>query len=208
MDRERITISIKKSVLESVDKLIDGTTIRNRSHALETLIISNLGNKETKNVVILLGGDNALKHVPAVERILPSLKKNGFDSVFIATGFLGDKVRTILGDGSKYKMSFTYCTEGEGSGGAIHSLKKSLDSTFLVVNPENEADFDFRKILKFHKKHGSEATIATKNLEQISGAYVFEPSVLSAIPKGFSMIEEDLIPKLLKEDSAIIFPLI
>ena len=42
MDRERLTITLRKSLLGKVDELIDGTNIRNRSHAIETLISQSL----------------------------------------------------------------------------------------------------------------------------------------------------------------------
>ena len=55
MDRERLTITLKKSILEKVDHIIDGSQIRNRSHAIETLISQSL-NPTIDKAVILAGG--------------------------------------------------------------------------------------------------------------------------------------------------------
>ena len=100
MERERVTISIKKNVLDKVDQYIDGTAIRNRSHAIESLILKGIGSTDTNNAIILMGGDEALKSIPNVEKALLGLKELGFESVSIATGFLGDKVRANSEKGS------------------------------------------------------------------------------------------------------------
>ena len=134
MERERVTISIKKSVLDKVDRVIDGISIRNRSHAIESLILKGLGAADTKVAIILMGGDDALKSIPNVEKALSNLQEIGFDTVNIATGFLGDKIKEKLGDGTKYGLKFIYNDKGEGSGGALTVLKKELKSTFIVVN--------------------------------------------------------------------------
>lgn len=207
MDRERITISIKKSVLDRVDEMIDGTAIRNRSHAFESLVLNNLGGKENERVVVLLGGDDALKNIPAVEKFFSQLNKSGYSVINIATGFLGDKVKAKLGDGSKYNLSFVYNNEGEGSGGALYVLKKELKHTFVVVNIDEPTDLDLKKLLKFHRKHSGTATIATTDLDTLNGIYVFEPEIFESLPKGFSMLEDEVIPKLVRDEKVVVYPI-
>lgn len=208
MDRERITISIKKSVLNRIDEVIDGTTIRNRSHAFESLVLSALGAKETEGAVLLLGGDNALKNIPVVEKIFADLKKSGFTKINIATGFLGDKVKEKLGDGSQYGLELKYNSNGEGSGGALSILKKELKNTFIVINTDKYTMTDYQKLLRYHRKHNSSATIAVADLDQFAGTYVFEPSIFDSIPKGFSMLEDDVLPKLIQEERLVVYPLV
>lgn len=208
MERERVTISIKKSVLDKVDRVIDGTSIRNRSHAVESLVLKGLGTADTNVAIVLMGGDDALKSIPNVENALKALKGSGFDSVNIATGFLGDKVREKLGDGTKYGLKFIYNDKGEGSGGALSVLKKELKNTFVVINHHKFSEFDLNKLLDFHKKHKFAATIATDDIDSLFGIYIFEPEVATYLPKGFSMLEDDVLPKLIKEGKAAVCPMI
>ena len=132
MERERITISIKKSLLEEIDRTIDSVKIRNRSHAIETLCTRSLNYSDKKNAVVILGGDDAIKQIPAVKENLKNLKKYGFTKVYIAVGYLADKIKASLGDGSNFGLKLEYLGEGEGSGGAILPLKKLFQQTFRV----------------------------------------------------------------------------
>ena len=207
MERERITISIKKKLLDSIDKTIDGVNIRNRSHAIETLASASLGISDAKNIVVLIGGRDALKSIPAAEKTLSSLSEQGFSKVYIAVGFLADKIKEKLGDGSEFGLKLQYVTEGEGSGGAILPLKKHFDKTFIVINSRQESTVNLEKITDFHKYHNSVATVATNNIEELEGIYVFEPEIFSYISKGFSMLEGDIFPKLIEENKLVVLPL-
>lgn len=207
MDRERITISIKKKVLEKIDGVIDGTVIRNRSHAIETLVLKSLGAVESNQAIILLGGDDALKAIPTAKKYLPKLKEAGFDSVIIAVGFLADKIKEKIGYGIEEDLSIKYNEKGEGSGGAINVLKKELKSTFLLINTSKYYDVDLKKLVEYHKNHRALLTIATDDIHAFSGIYVVEPEAVSRLPKGFSMIEDDLVPKLLQNDELIVYPI-
>jgi len=208
MERERITISIKKTVLDKVDNTIDGTKIRNRSHAIESLILKGLGKEETRNAVVLLGGDDALKAIPATKEVLKQLKTIGFAHVDIAVGFLGDKVKNKLRNGEEFGLEFKYNDKAEGSGGAILSFKKNLSNTFIVVNQNRFTDINLKSLLNFHQKHNFPATIVTDNLDDFRGIYILDSEVLKMIPKGFSMLEDDLLPKLIKEGKAAVCPVI
>ncbi|PIS07638.1 hypothetical protein COT78_02980 [Candidatus Berkelbacteria bacterium CG10_big_fil_rev_8_21_14_0_10_43_13] len=208
MERERVTISIKKIILDKIDRTIDGANVRNRSHAIESLILKGLGTSDTRTAVVLMGGDDALKSIPNVEQALSELKDLGFETVHIATGFLGEKVQEKLGDGSKYGLKFVYNDKGEGSAGALAVLKKELKNTFIVINHHQFSDFKIDELLNFHKKHHFVATIATNNLDTLQGIYVFEPEISNRLTKGFSMLEDDILPKLIKDGKAAVCPMI
>jgi len=207
MDRERITISIRKNVLDEVDRTIDGTTIRNRSHAIESLIKKGVGISDNKNAIILLGGENALSRISVVKDTISKLKDESFDKVYIAVGYLKDKIIEALGDGENFGIDIIYSDKGEGTAGAILPIKGKLISTFIVFNSESKATFSLKDLLSFHKKHRLKATVATDNEGLSRGIYVFEPSVFDYIPAGFSMIEETVFPKLISENELAIFPL-
>jgi NDP-sugar pyrophosphorylase family protein len=208
MERERVTISVKKEVLKKIDKFVDGTNVRNRSNAIEILTLKALGEESTKKAVVLLGGKDALRFIPATKDFLFKLKEVGFDHVHIAVGFLGDKIKEKLGNGSEFGMKFSYSDKGEGSSGALSSLKKHLTETFIIFNSEENPIVDLKFLIDYHKQHKAIATIATTDLTGMKGIYLFEPEIFSFIPRGFSMIEDDLIPLLVTEGKAIIYPVI
>lgn len=206
MERERITISIKKNLLKEIDGTIDGVEIRNRSHAIETLTMTALNSGDIKNAVLILGGKDAMRLIPAAKENLKSLHKFGFNVVYIAVGFLADKIREKLGDGSDIGLTLRYVEEGEGSGGAIKQLKKVFNKTFFVINYDHKFSIDLDKLLSFHKKNKPVATIATEKLDGLTGVYVIEPEIFKQLPNGFSMLESDIFPKLISEEKVAIYP--
>jgi len=208
MERERITISIKKNLLKEIDGTIDGVKVRNRSHAIETLATVALNSGETNNAVLLLGGKDAMKLIPAAKENIKYLQKYGFDAVHIAVGFLADKIKEKIGDENNFGVELKYIEEGEGSGGAIKQLKKIFNKTFVVINSNEVMPLDLDKLLNFHKKHKSVATIATKELSEMQGVYVVEPEIFKYVPTGFSMLESDIFPKLIKEEKVTIYPVL
>jgi len=203
MERERITISIRKNLLDQIDKVIDGTNIRNRSHAFEKLSSLALSLNGEKNAVILIGGKNAMKAVPAAQSFLKKLRENGFEKVYIATGFMVDKIKEKIGDGDDYNLTIEYFSDGEGTGGALLPFKKFFTSSFFVFNATEDFSFDLEKILEYHKKHHSIATTLFNNQDTMSGLYIFEPEVFKLIPKGFSMLEENVFPKLVEKGELV-----
>jgi NDP-sugar pyrophosphorylase family protein len=77
-----------------------------------------------------------------------------------------------------------------------------------VVNLDEKLEADYRSIIDFHKSNGKIATVATNNIKNFKGIYIFEPEILPYIPKGFSMLEDDIFPKLVREDKISIYPII
>ncbi len=206
--RERITISIKKDLLNKIDQQIDGSRLRNRSHAIEHFISESLGLAEVNNVVILGGGKGALKLIPIIEDSIKSLAKYGISRIHLAVGYLGPKIKEFIGDGTKYGVKIEYLEGGEGTAGALKPLEKLYKKTFLVVNLDDDLLLDLKKLTTFHRQHLAVATIATKDIITQKGIYVLEPEVFRYIPAGFSMIETDVFPKLIEENKLITFPVI
>ena len=100
MNRERVTISIKKELLGAIDKKIDGVRMRNRSHAIESILSDYLGINSIKDVIIMAGGEDAYKNIEAIKKIIIKLKQFGIEQIIIALGFLGDKIKNEIGRAS------------------------------------------------------------------------------------------------------------
>jgi MurNAc alpha-1-phosphate uridylyltransferase len=70
--------------------------------------------------------------------------------VVINLSWLGEKIRTTLGDGSRYRLRITYSEEGPvplETGGGIHRALPLLGPhPFLVVNSDVWTDMDFSRV--------------------------------------------------------------
>ncbi len=208
MERERITISIKNEILRKVDQKIDGVKMRNRSHAIELLISDSLGLSQLNFAVIVAGGKGAIRLVPVIEQAIENLKKFGFSEIYLAVGFLGDKMKQSIGDGKKYGVNINYIEGGEGTAGALLPLKNRIKKSFVVINLEDNLPVNLKNLSDFHRDHLAVATIATTNMKALKGYYILEPEIFDFIPKGFSMLEEDVFPKLVSENKLIFYPVI
>lgn len=206
MPRERITISIHRDLLKQIDQVVDGTKIRNRSHAIESLTSEVLGLDRIKDAIVMAGGQNATKNISSIKDSLLRLKKLGLKEVIIAVGYLANKIKKELGNGQEYDLKMDYLEKGEGTGGALLLLKKALKKTFIVVNIDKKMDMDYRLLTNFHKSNLKIATVATDNIKKFNGIYILEPEIFNHIPNGFSMLEEDIFPKLHKDNALAIFP--
>ena len=206
--RERITISIRKEILSKIDKKIDGIKLRNRSHAIESMVVETLGIDILSDVIIMAGGESAIKSVDAIKELLLKLKTIGVEEVIIAVGYLGKKIKDELKDGKEFGLHLSYLEEGEGTGGVLLEIKKSLKKPFLVINIDKKTDVDLKSLIDFHKSSLSLATVATENIKTLKGIYILESEVLDYLPKGFSMLEEDAFPKLLEEGKLTIYPIL
>src|SRR3990172_3770469 len=113
MDRERLTITLKKSILAKVDNIIDGSRIRNRSHAIETLISQSL-TPRISQAVILAGGRGLnmrpftfempkglfpVAGKPILEHIIEFLRRFEIRDIILSIGHLGEKIQEYFSDG-------------------------------------------------------------------------------------------------------------
>jgi NDP-mannose synthase len=173
---------------------------------------------------------------PVLERLLNWLRRNGCRDVYITTGYLGNLIQGVCGDGSQWDLDIKYTEEREplGTVGALTLLREELDSTFLVLNGDVMTDLNLNAFVDFHRKRGSALTIATArrsvridfgilednggrvvqfmekpNLTHIvsMGVYCMEPNVLEYIPSGSPFGFDDLMACMLARNVPVhIFP--
>ncbi|MBS1266857.1 MAG: Bifunctional protein GlmU [Candidatus Woesearchaeota archaeon] len=137
------------------------------------------------NAVILAGGlgtrlrpltDNTpkpllpIKGKPILLHIIENLKKYGVKDIVLAVCFEADKIKDYFGDGSKFKVNVSYCIEKEplGTGGAIKLASRDFSNRFIALNGDNLGDFDYDKMLNFHKKNNAKVTIALYPVEDVT----------------------------------------
>lgn len=99
---------------------------------------------------------------PLLEWQVEVLKRNGITDVCFIIGHLGEKIREYFGDGKEFGINAIYIEETEplGTAGAFYYLKDKLTSEpFFLVFGDVFFDIDMNRMMDFHKRHNSEATL-------------------------------------------------
>jgi len=111
-----------------------------------------------------------------IEHLLDQYKKYGITKIYLAVGYLGDKMIDYFGDGSKFGVKITYFHEKEplGTAGCLRFFKEYLDEPFFMQNGDNLIECDLEKMYKFHKKNKATGTIALWSVEDPSAYGVAE----------------------------------
>ena len=158
---------MRKNLLGKVDALIDGTKIRNRSHALE-YIISSYFKPRIRKALILAGGEGVkmrpftyelpktmlpVKGRPILEHIIELLREYDIRSLHICIGHLGRRIVDHFGDGSKFGVKISYIEEKRrlGTGGSLRLALPQLGADpFLLLWSDVLIDIDLGDFIDFH----------------------------------------------------------
>lgn len=170
--------------------------------------------------------------MPILEIVIRQLQRHGFDDITLAVGYLAELLMAYCGDGSKFNVKIDYSREEQplGTAGPI-ALVENLTEPFLVMNGDLLTTIDYSAMLKYHRERGALATIAcyprevkidlgviemssdnwvTNYIEKPTfqyavsmGIYIFEPAVLSYIPRGQRLDLPDLVKKLTAEGKPV-----
>lgn len=177
MERERLTITLKQSVLRYIDSQIDGVSIRNRSHAIESIISRNM-TPGVSQALILAAGQGIkmrpytyempkpmmpVKKRPILEHIINQLRDVDIRDIVIVIGYLGDQIQNYFGDGSRFGVKIRYIEEQKqtGTAGPLRLARQVLhDQPFLMVYGDVLADIDLRAFIDYHLQFGQTATLA------------------------------------------------
>jgi NDP-sugar pyrophosphorylase family protein len=100
---------------------------------------------------------------PLIEYTLTWLKSHGISEVAINLYHLGDKIKDLLGDGSRFGMRVVYSEEETllGTAGGVKKMEHFFDGTFVVFYGDNLTDFNLSTMVKFHREKKALATLAT-----------------------------------------------
>jgi len=164
--------------------------------------------------------------MPILEVILRQMKFAGITDVILTVGHLSELLRAFFQDGSRLGLNITYSYEDSplGTAGPL-AFVPDLNETFLVMNGDVLSTLPLNELIQFHREQKSLATIATHHrrvkvdlgviqwngdacitgyIEKPTydysvsmGVYIFEPKVLTYIPKGQYYDFPDLVKKLI-----------
>lgn len=177
VSKERLTITLADNILKKVDGIIDSQNIRNRSHAIETILSQYFLPRVTK-VIILAGGAGVhmrpltyempkamvpVKDKPLVAHTVQALEQVGLEDVIMVIGTLGEKIKEHFGNGESYSTSIAYIEDEKESGTAqaLVAVKEKVgDQPFILVYGDVLAEIDWLDLMNFHHEHGGLATMA------------------------------------------------
>ncbi|MCJ7453023.1 MAG: nucleotidyltransferase family protein [Steroidobacteraceae bacterium] len=88
--------------------------------------------------------------LPLIVHHLHALAMAGFREVVINVSWLGEQIRAVLGDGSRYNVRIEYSDEGpeplETGGGIFRALRLLGPAPFLVLNGDVWTDYPYAKL--------------------------------------------------------------
>ncbi len=183
--KERVTLTLDTDLLKEVDRRVDGFKIKNRSHAIELLLMQSLGSNVPKTAIILAGGRGVrlqpithelpkpllpLHDKPLLQHIIELFRKYSIKNIIISIGYKGDKIRDAFGNGSKFGVNISYVEEEKplGTAGPIKLARGFLNETFIACNADELKDIDLIDMFLAHKENRAAATIALTTVEDPS----------------------------------------
>ena len=184
LTRERLTITLDAGILNHIDAAIDGTNIRNRSHAIEHLLTKALGPR-VRTAVILAGGKGVrmqpftfetpkpllpIHGRPILEHILFTLRDHGIQHVILMIGYLGEKIKAHCGDGRQWGLKIEYAEDGplSGTGAPLRKLASRLTEPFILSHGDVLFTIDLEDLIKHHYASGATATMSLTSVDDPS----------------------------------------
>ncbi len=184
--KERVTLTLDANILADVDSKVDGHKIKNRSHAIELLLMQSLGNSDMPKVAVILAGGVGTRLQPITFEIPKPLvlvhdrtllehqfdlfKRHGIKNIVISIGYKGDKIKHAIGDGKRFGVNVSYVEESKplGTAGPVKLAKQFITGTFVTENADELKDIDLNDMYLFHKENKALVTIALTTVDNPS----------------------------------------
>lgn len=167
---------------------------------------------------------------PVMALAIEMLARQGVKETAVSLYQQGDQIERYFGSGARWGMQLHYLLQREGWGdaGAWKWAESRLTDTTLALPADAIVDVNIPAVAHFHHMHGGQLTAilrpataadtpvwlhpnGTLNLTSgpasplaFTGAYVFQPDLLSQIPPRIPYtVAGDLIPALLQQGTAV-----
>lgn len=168
---------------------------------------------------------------PLLEHIVGQLRSAGIATMSLTTHYRADQIEDHFGDGRDFGVDIQYVAEDRplGTAGALGLLAPQT-MPLLVMNGDILTRVDIGAMLRFHREHQAELTVAVRQYEMAvpfgvveadgplvvgikekplvsflvnAGIYLIEPSVLPLVPAGARFDMPDLITALLEQQRRV-----
>jgi MurNAc alpha-1-phosphate uridylyltransferase len=107
---------------------------------------------------------------PFICHQLEYLRKQGVESVILCIGFLGEMIRDVVGDGSRWNMRVTYSPDGPallGTGGALRQALPFLEDYFFILYGDSYLPLNFSSVEKAYLSSGKKGLMTVlRNRDQ------------------------------------------
>jgi len=168
MSKSSLTITISPEILKELDKLIDGRVIRNRSHAIESLVNQQLMGQVSQAIILAGGSTAAIERAttkvagqPLITHTINLLQSYGIQHIFVITDQDLSPLKDIIGETSK--VTLVGEPVGRGTAGALRGIVHLLaPSPVIVIHGDIFTDINLLDLIRFHKDNSQEVTIAVK----------------------------------------------
>lgn len=152
---KRISLTIEGDLLSRVDRLVDGVSLKNRSHTISALLRQAIKEKGVARAFVLAGKNSFL-----LEKILAWLKRNGIHEVVIACGGNSALKKKISGN-AKNGLEITFVTdENKGTALALEKARGFLKEPFLLCYSDVFCEeLELRELSAFHEMQKSACTL-------------------------------------------------
>ncbi len=109
---------------------------------------------------------------PILEHWIELFRKHNVQEIILSIGYKASQFMRYFGDGSKFGVRLRYIIEEKplGTAGSLRLAKNLLRERFYMCNGDNLfSDMDLATLYNFHTSKGMLATIALKEVEDITG---------------------------------------
>ncbi|MBI4210225.1 MAG: NDP-sugar synthase [Candidatus Diapherotrites archaeon] len=157
--KERVTITVDKKVLALADSLVGKDNIKNRSHAIESIIFSHFSGAGGIKAVLVAGRKPSQE---SVRQTLDNLEKAGVNEIIVAGGRNNEALFSVVSSHPKYASKSVFLKEDKelGTAGIIKSAEAMLNGTFIVVYADISYSLEFKDMLDAHSASKKRATMA------------------------------------------------
>ncbi|MGH8557027.1 MAG: N-acetylmuramate alpha-1-phosphate uridylyltransferase MurU [Methylococcales bacterium] len=104
---------------------------------------------------------------PLIEYTIGSLVASGFQDIVINLAYLGQRIESALGNGSRFNARLVYSNEGECgleiAGGIVYALPLLGEDPFLVVNGDILTDYPFARLRERVVENSSAFLVMVRN---------------------------------------------
>jgi NDP-sugar pyrophosphorylase family protein len=179
--KEKIAISLDKPLVTMVDAMVDGTTYRSRSQAIEHLVRKGLAQEYVQDAVILIKKDHQrllledVQGKPLLLQHLLLLEKASVQRCFLVTeksNYTDDFIAAVQGK-TNIAFEIVYEEKQKGNVAALELLRHKLSTNFVVILGDTYNNFDLKKMILFHLSKNKIATVGLMTHK--------EPSLYSSV---------------------------
>lgn len=168
-DRVRISLTLRPEIVNLLDSKIDGTKIRNRSHAVEQFLKQVLASTSGQAIILVGDEDKTLIDIcgeTVIERMLAQLAKASIYRIIICCKEESKKLKKYLGKKKFSAFQFIYTrNENTGTAAALYACKDLLEpGDFLLIYGDVLAELDIYDLKDFHKSHNGIATMVVTSV--------------------------------------------